>query len=1078
LDADEFRVLGPLEVRRGGLEVDLGRPKQRAVLAVLLIEANRVVALDRLIDLLWGDEPPSRAIGALQVYISGLRRVLEPRRPARSPAEVLLTQAPGYLLRIDPCQLDASRFETLAALGHNLLTEGQPSESLRALNEALELWRGPAYADFTFEPFAQHEVARLEELRAGALEDRIAAKLVLGQHLAVIAELEALVVAHPLRERLWTQLVLALYRAQRQSEALRAYERARGVLAEELGIEPGPVLRALRDDVLQHSPALDWRPQAEQIPVGGVRDWEEPASEPLEREGHHIVGRARELRLLETLLANAVHQGGGLALVSGEPGIGKTALLEELVARAAAATFGVAWGRCHHDEGAPSFWPWVQVIRTLLRETPPEVVEAALGRDAGEIAQIVPEVKDLVTVIEAPAALDPANARFRLFGSVCDLLAALARHRPLVLVLDDLHWADVPSLRLTEHAAERLRHARVVIVAAYRDVDPAVAPQLAETLGALARHPHVHRVPLGGLTEDEVAVFIARTAGADPSPEVAAEVHARTDGNPFFVGELARLLAGDHALGSPAALGGQVPAGVRDVIRRRLSRLPERTNDLLALASVLGRDLDLRLLVAASGVDEEEVVESIDASIAVGILVDDLAKSGGLRFSHALVQETISAELGTARRAHLHARAAEVLRQLYGDDESRAAELANHLYHATAVLGPDPACEQALRAAEVAQRRLAYEQAEWQLRRALELASTLPAGRERAGRELDVQHRLAALLSVTTGYHSEAVAEAWERARELSQGLGDTPEVLSSLWGLARLTRSRGQFEVSNELGRELLELAERSTEGFALAGHETCGLAAFFTGDPVAAAEHLRQALALSEDLGAAPGTGPLVLHPSVSCRAYLACANWILGDDQTPDELLDAARSLARRRGHPLDEAVALLYSAKLATMREDVEQTRVWCDGVRRVAATTAIGPLEAVGRILECWADARTGWSGWEAGLSRALAQLQATGWRLAWTYFLALRADAARITGDLSQAVATVEQAFAAADATGEHYYEAELRRIQGETAAATGPGGRDEAEASFRAAVEVATRQGAVAFRRRAEESLACLLGR
>ncbi|MDQ3979219.1 MAG: AfsR/SARP family transcriptional regulator, partial [Actinomycetota bacterium] len=232
MGGEEFRVLGPLEVRRAGQVLDLGRPKQRAVLAVLLIEANRVVALDRLIDLLWGDEPPPRAIGALQVYISGLRRVLEPLRPARSPAQVLITQPPGYVLRLDPAQLDACQFEARAAHGHNLLVEGRPTAAAQALTEALDLWRGPAYADFAFEPFAQTEAARLEELRAVAVEDRIAAELVLGNHLAVTAELESLVAAHPLRERLWAQLMLALYRSERQSEALRAYERARTVLAE------------------------------------------------------------------------------------------------------------------------------------------------------------------------------------------------------------------------------------------------------------------------------------------------------------------------------------------------------------------------------------------------------------------------------------------------------------------------------------------------------------------------------------------------------------------------------------------------------------------------------------------------------------------------------------------------------------------------------------------------------------------------------------------------------------------------------------------------------------------------------
>jgi predicted ATPase len=420
----------------------------------------------------------------------------------------------------------------------------------------------------------------------------------------------------------------------------------------------------------------------------------------------------------------------------------------------------------------------------------------------------------------------------------------------------------------------------------------------------------------------------------------------------------------------------------------------------------------------------------------------------------------------------------ETLRQLYGSDDSRAAELAHHLYQAAPVLGPDAAYEQALRAAEVAQRMLAYEQAEWHVRRALELVGTMPPTSERSSRELEAQHRLAALLSVTTGYHSAAVAEAWERANELCREMGDTPEVLTSLWGLARLARSRGQFDVSRALADELFELAEGSTDpGFALAGHETRGLAAFFMGDPAAAAVHLEEAVSLSTALANAPSAGVLVLHPSVSCRAYLACANWLLGDDDTPEELLDTARRLARARNQPLDEAIALLYSGKLASMRGDPERTRVWAREVQQIAETTAIGPLAAVAEILDAWAGAHMGEGRWDERLSAALAQLQATGWRLAWTYFLALRADAARVSGRCEEAVAAIEQALTAAGVTGERYYEPELHRLRGEIAAEAGPERRAEAEASLRAAVAVATTQGSVRFRARAEERLARLLG-
>ena len=224
----QFRILGPLEVTEEGRHLDLGAPKQRALLAVLLISANRVVSLDRLIDQLWGEEPPPRATGSLQAYISNLRRVLEPSRAPGQPPRVLVTQPPGYLLRVDPGDLDAARFETGAAEGRRLLGEGRPAEARDLLQAALGLWRGAALADFAFEDFARAEATRLEELRLAAVEDRLQAELDLGQHAAAVAELEAGVMTHPLRERLWGLLMVALYRSGRQADALRAFQAARG----------------------------------------------------------------------------------------------------------------------------------------------------------------------------------------------------------------------------------------------------------------------------------------------------------------------------------------------------------------------------------------------------------------------------------------------------------------------------------------------------------------------------------------------------------------------------------------------------------------------------------------------------------------------------------------------------------------------------------------------------------------------------------------------------------------------------------------------------------------------------------
>ncbi|MGH9180627.1 MAG: AfsR/SARP family transcriptional regulator, partial [Acidimicrobiales bacterium] len=207
----KFKILGPMEVEAGSRPVDTGSPKQRAVLAMLVIEANRVVSLDRLIDQLWGHEPPARATGSLQVYVANLRRALEPDRPARAPATVLVTRPPGYLVRADPADVDSTCFEHLAGEGRRLLSAGHAGPAHDALTAALALWRGPALAEFSFESFAQAEIARLEELHWLAREQLLEADLALGRHAESVAELEHLVATHPLRERLHALLMLALY---------------------------------------------------------------------------------------------------------------------------------------------------------------------------------------------------------------------------------------------------------------------------------------------------------------------------------------------------------------------------------------------------------------------------------------------------------------------------------------------------------------------------------------------------------------------------------------------------------------------------------------------------------------------------------------------------------------------------------------------------------------------------------------------------------------------------------------------------------------------------------------------------
>ena len=334
---------------------------------LLLIHANQTLSSERLIDELWGEQPPASAAKTLQVHISRVRKALG--QPAGGDGDgVVLTREHGYELRVDSGGVDALRFERLVDEARGELAAGRVDRAASLLEEALSLWRGPPLAEFAYERFAQAEIAPLDELRVGALEEFLEAKLALGGHAEVVGELGALIAEHPYRERLRSQLMLALYRCDRQAEALQAYQDARRKLVEELGIEPGERLRDLERAILAQDPELA-------LPAPRAR-------RPSRQRGHRqsrFVGRERELNELIAGLDDACAGRGRLVLLVGEPGIGKSRLAEELIAQAEGRGVQVLIGRCWEAGGAPAYWPWTQSLRGLTRELEPETAAPSAG---------------------------------------------------------------------------------------------------------------------------------------------------------------------------------------------------------------------------------------------------------------------------------------------------------------------------------------------------------------------------------------------------------------------------------------------------------------------------------------------------------------------------------------------------------------------------------------------------------------------------------------------------------------------------------------------------------------------------
>lgn len=491
-----------------------------------------------------------------------------------------------------------------------------------------------------------------------------------------------------------------------------------------------------------------------------------------------FVGREDAMRRLGEGLEAALAGRGRLLLLVGEPGIGKTRTADEFAAEARRRGARVLAGRGHEGEGAPAFWPWVRVLRDCLRDADPTELAADMGPGAAEIAELVPELRDRIEELPPSQAGDDEQARFRLFDSLTAFFRRASARVPLLLVLDDLHWADETSLRLLQFLAGELDGARLLVVGTYRDVEVRRGHPLAAVLGALAREATCKRIALRGLDANEAARLVEDLLGK-PAPEpLAAAVYEMTEGNPFFIQEMVRLLASDgdldlerDARARPLAL----PQSVRDAIGRRLDALPDTCDRLLRTASVLGREFGGPLLARVAELPDDQLLEGIGEALAARVLVESEEDVGRYAFGHALIRQTLYDELDTPERVGLHRRAGEALEQTCGaHPDPHLAELAHHFFQAAPGGDPEKAVDYCTRAAQRAQRLLAYEEAAWQYQRALR-ALELCVPRDEA-RRCELQLALGG-SHATSGRRDLAMA-ASQAAAEIARHLG-RPDLLA-----------------------------------------------------------------------------------------------------------------------------------------------------------------------------------------------------------------------------------------------------------------------------------------------------------
>ncbi|HEY7031875.1 MAG TPA: AAA family ATPase [Thermomicrobiales bacterium] len=445
-----------------------------------------------------------------------------------------------------------------------------------------------------------------------------------------------------------------------------------------------------------------------------------------------FVGRTREFDALRARLDDAHFGKGGIVMIAGEAGIGKTRIAHEFALHARSYEIPVLWGRSYEGDWSPPYAPWVEVLSAAAKAFPTETFREALGREGPTLARLVPDIRAAHPEIAAPAPLSPGDERFRLFDAVVEVLLRLGAAKPLVLVLDDLHWSDAASLGVLGHLGRFAGTSSVLVVGTYRDTELHRQHPLDEVLAGLRRERSFQRLRLHGFNRQEVAQFLAPAGTVPPTlpPALAVVISEETNGNPFFIEEVMRHLLEEGKLGGGRAdlreLG--IPEGVRQVVRRRMARLSPAANRLLSYAVVFTGGFDFRVLQALTELPEDDLLDALDEALAAHLIEPVRGAPETYDFVHAIVRHALYEEWSPSRRVRLHRRLAEALEEVAaGRERERAAELAAQFHASASLPGAERGIDHALIAAEQAKGSYARERAVTFLRMARDLAAAAPA---------------------------------------------------------------------------------------------------------------------------------------------------------------------------------------------------------------------------------------------------------------------------------------------------------------------------------------------------------------
>jgi len=839
----------------------------------------------------------------------------------------------------------------------------------------------------------------------------------------------------------------------------------------------------------------------------GPRDSQQSGSEagglPPRAASHgalSLVGREAELAQLHALLERTMNGHRQVVFVTGEPGIGKTALVEAFLSQIdGAQTLRIGRGQCVELYGAgEAYLPLLEALGRLGRAAGGEQVVQILKQHAPTwLTQLPGLLAD--PDLEAVQRRAQGATRDRMLRELVEALDTLSTAAPLILLLEDLHWSDASTIDLLARLAGRREAARLLVLGTYRPADVAASAHgLKAVKQELQMHGHCEEMPLVFLSPAAVSTYLSQRFPRHQFPsELALVLHRLTSGNPLFVvntiddliaqGRM-REVDGMWELSVPVKdVAAGAPETLWQLVDKQVERLTPDERRMLAVASVAGAEFSAAVS-GADGIDVQEAELRCEALARRGQFLrgagvaewPEGTVAGRYAFIHALYQQVLYARVSIGDRVGLHLRIGERLERGHGQRASEiAGELATHFEHGRDF---ERAARYRSEAGEHALRQHAYREAADHAARALTLLRAWPESPERTQRELTLAVLLGAALSATQGYAAPEVARTYARARELCEQVGDTAQLSPVLIGLGRFYLVRGEFQTARDIAAQLLTIAEATRDTVALlAAHNALGGVSFYAGDFEAALAHLERGIALYDSRAHSPNRSPafrLGQDPGVSCMTHAAMTLWMLGYPARAAARMQEAFALARSLDHPFSVSYACHFGAGVHQWRGDRQAVRNVEDEALALDTEHGFGLFLTAGAIQRGWLLAEDGHEEGLAQMRDGLARHRAIGAEVLVPAFLALVAEVHEKLGRLAEGLSVLSEAFVAGQRSGQHYWEAELYRLRGaltRPSAAAGTAAADDAESCFLQAIGVARSQKAKSLELRAATSLSRL---